>query len=810
MTDKTSDSRFRTGGGLDALTDIDRAKLDNLEGRVLGDYRVTGLIAEGGMGRVFRAERTDGSFEREVAIKVSAISNVSNKMHERFQLEQSLLAGLNHPNIAQLFDARVSEEGWPYFVMEYVDGGAIDKYCETGALSINERVRLLISIVDAVAYAHSRLVIHRDLKPSNVLVTSDGRAKLLDFGIAKLLESDNAELSRVVPLTPRYASPEQLLGQPVTIASDVFQLGHLIHQVLVGRPLAHDDTLAEAIARAADERSISVDADARRMLPRELVLVIEQCLRPSAHERYSDANSLRADLEALLNGYPVSAVGQSAGYRFRKLLSRNMPTTITASMALIAIVGGVSWYTWQLGVARDHAEELATVAQFEAEKSNQISEFLVTLISADDPQIARGDEPTVRSVLDSGVEKIRTELEGQEQLQAELRLTLGRVYNEIGEYDKAGSLLEDAVEYYRSPASDDPTALAKVLFVRAQHLRDKGDLKTIVDTLNEALSIARMQTSREAQELQASIMNTLAGAHNRRNEFDDAERHFLESIALKTELFGPDHVETSVPIANYAMVLWSKGRYEEALQYYESSYKIAVDELGPYHPWIAPRALNLGRAYRAYDRMEEAEELLRVALDQDRHVYGDNHPNVASSLQSLGVHVFAQSDREEGVRIIEEGLAIEEASLGNEHIYTNQTRSLLANYYITMEQYSEAEILLDKAKAGLKASVDGDHVYVADMHWYRGRLYRATGRTAQAIDALRNAIGITERLYGENSGHMAGMLTELANVYQDEERFDEAYATYSRFVGMMEANDAAKDYHYEDLQMLKESADARR
>ena len=806
MTNNGSDDPLATGGAFNLLSEVQSGEKDSLVGRQLGEYEVVDLVAEGGMGRVYRARRADGSFEREVAIKVSAGANLSAELRSRFVQEQGVLASLNHPNICQLYDAQVSEEGWPYFVMEYVDGESIVTYCENKGLDVRARVRLLIDIVDAVAFAHSQLVVHRDIKPANVLVNAAGQARLVDFGIAKLIEPD-AQLTKGAPLTPRYASPEQLLGQPITVASDIAQLGLLIYEVLVGEPLNPNETLADAIQRAADGRSLRVMLDQGDSLPRELLPIVEQCLRADPNDRYRDANSLKADLMAYLEGYPVTAVGQSPGYRLRKFLGRNLPTTITAALALLAIVTGVIWYTWQLGVARDDAERQAAAAQLQAEKSDQISEFLVSLLSADAPENALGEEITVRQVLDSGVDKIRLELNGQDRLQAELLVTLGSAYSAIGEYDKATPLLDDGLELFRRTASDEPVQLALALREFAQHKNEIGDLDALSSTLDEALELARSDTTREARIAEAKILSALGRAYFRKNLFDQSERHYQEAIALHTELYGADHIETSVPLFNYADVLRVRGKYEESTALLESAYRIAVDQLGPYHPWIAPRAVNLGRTYALFDRIDEAEELLRIALDQDRHLYGDEHQNVANSLQNLGVFIYQRRDREEGLRIIEEGLAIEEKALGDDHIYTNQTRGLVANYYTDAGRFEEAEALLDRALPRLQAIVEGDHVYLADIYWYFGELYNATDRPQQAIGVLETAVGMIERLYGKESGRMGGMLTRLSMAYTAVGRHGDAFRAYARVVRMWEASGGAQDYHYEGLEELRLAAE---
>lgn len=800
-----TEDRFRTGGGFEAF-DAVAGSADKFIGRELGDYKIVGLIAEGGMGRVYRAERIDGSFEREVALKVSPAGGFDEKMRERFFMEQSLLAGLNHPNIAQLFDARVTEEGWPYFVMELVDGGPIDEYCESNVLDLESRVRLFSEVVDAVALAHSRLVIHRDLKPSNVLVGTDGRPKLLDFGIAKLLENDDPTQTRSTPLTPRYASPEQLLGQPVTIASDIYQLGHLLHQILVGKALREDTSLADAIENASKQKLVTLPDSSRHRLPPEIVAIIEQCLRVSADERYRDVNALRDDLDAFLNGYPVSAAGQGAGYRFRKFIKRHKAASFVASASFLLILGGSAWYTWQLKEARTRAEEQAAVARQESERANEVTQFLITLFDAPDPQYARGADVTVREVLETGIERVRSELDGQERLKADLLMTLGRVFNELGEFDKGGPLLEESVEIHRRIVAEDTVPLAIALYTQAQFAGFTGDLPGAAELFEEALDTARRTDTEKSLVMQTNFLNSLGIIRSRQNRFEEAEVLYEEAIAIRTRVYGAEHLETSVPVANYARLLTKLGRFEEALPMLEFSYRVAMDELGPYHPWIAPRAINLGRTYQTLGRMAEAEDLLRVALDQDRHIYGDEHHYVASSLQNLAILVYGEKDTDEGTGLLEQALGIEEKSLGPDHIDTNQTRALLANFYINAGRYDEAEALLETANAALRKAFDDDHIYLADVARYRGQLYLATDRPGLAVAELTKGIEMFERLFGPDSERIPGSLFLMADAHAEMAESDKAVAAYSRGLRILETLGEARPEHYERLAELQSAA----
>ena len=802
MTTHPDGDLFATGAGLDVLCDIGD---QDLEGHQLGDYKISGLIAEGGMSRVYRAQRADGSFEREVAIKVSAVSGISSSLRARFEQEQSVLASLNHPNISQLFDAHVSDDGRPYIIMECIDGRSIVDYCVGNNLSQPERIQLLIDVVDAIAYAHARLVVHRDIKPSNVMVSTEGRVKLLDFGIAKLLEADQA-LTQATPMTPRYASPEQLLGQPITVASDISQLGLLIYEVVTGQALNASETLADAIKRASDGKPLSIDADAKTRLPRELSLIIEQCLRTDPDERYSDANSLRKDLEAFLQGHPVSAVGQGAGYRFRKLISRNIPTAATIAIALVAIITGVSWYTWQLGIARDQAEANAAEAEIEAEHANQMSQFLIDLFDAPDPQYARGEDVTVKQVLEAGIDKIRTELEGQERVQADLLMTLGRVYNELGEFDKGGPLLDESVEMHRVLGEEDTVAYSLAIYTQAQYIAFRGDLEGAAERFKEALQVARQTPTEKSRERQSHILNSLAIAMSRLNRFEESANYYAEAIAIRYDIYGPDHLQSSVPKANYGRLLTKMGRYEEAVPLLESSYRIAVDELGPYHPWIAPRAINLGRTYQHFGRDAEAEELLRVALDQDRHIYGEEHHYVASSLQNLAVVVYEGRDQAEGIELLEQALEIELASLGPEHLDTNQTRYLLASYYTADGELEAANGLLDDAESVLTNEFDGDHIYLAEVATTRGEYLLAVGQPEAALAKLVESAAMFERLFDADSERLPDVLMPLAEAQLALGEPADAAASYARAVALLEADGKVETVHHARLEELHEIA----
>lgn len=350
--ERSPDSAARqlvTGGALDmfgAKAQSVTAHEPGLIGQRIGSYRIRERIAVGGMGEVYRAERIDGSFDREVAIKVTGTSSLNEEFRRRFQHEQRILASLHHQGITQLFDAGITDGGLPFIVMELVDGQPIDEYCRRRELSPNAIVDLLLQIADAVSFAHARLVVHRDIKPSNVLVTEAGEVKLLDFGIARLLESDAVAATELRPLSPRYASPEQLLGREITIASDIYQIGLLMVELLSGSPARSETNLSDEIMRAVEQRPFPLRETADRNLPNELRQIAEQCLMNEPEERYADVNALHRDLANYQAGYPVAAVGETSLYRLRKFLKRHGRALAHGTVAALLLGTSVQLVNW--------------------------------------------------------------------------------------------------------------------------------------------------------------------------------------------------------------------------------------------------------------------------------------------------------------------------------------------------------------------------------------------------------------------------------------------------------------------------------
>ncbi len=470
--DKSADllARLRTGGGLDLSADIQDQIFTNKNivlGREFSGYELCAHIADGGMSRVFRARRVDGRFERDVAVKISPASVGDGALRERFLQEQQILASLNHPYIAQLYDAGISEEGWPYIVMELIDGTPIDQYCTNANLT--KKIALMVKICSALSFAHTQLVVHRDIKPGNVLVTSEGEPKLLDFGIAKLLSTDTS-MTQTPSLTPRYASPEQLLGQPTGVASDIFQIGLLLAEILNADLIKQPESLSEAIQIAANGIAPALNRGISQSLPKELISIIEQCLRPNPVERYAQVSEVREDLTRYLRGFPVSASGNSRTYRTRKFIRRNMIVLASSAIAAAVFILSGMWYLIEVNDARQRAE-------LEAATSRQVTDFLTDLFRSSAPSQLRGEDLTASQLLERGVERIDQELGDRPMVHAQLQAALGSVYLDLGNYETAKDLLKNAIAVQRQELGEDHPLTLNTLKNLAEVAADAGSLE---------------------------------------------------------------------------------------------------------------------------------------------------------------------------------------------------------------------------------------------------------------------------------------------------------------------------------------------
>ena len=640
--------------------DLDAARtqppLDELEPDArVGPYRIVEVLGRGGMGAVYRATRED-DFEKQVALKMVRRDLANSSAGERFHAERQILAHLDHPGIARLLDGGATDDGRPFLVMECVDGLPITQYCAVHRLGVRARLELFREVLAAVAYAHQNLVVHRDLKPSNILVGEDGKPKLLDFGIAKLLArgddpDDVATDSDEHPMTLRYASPEQVAGDPIGAASDVYSLGVLLYEVLTGQlPCGLGDCPPREMPRrivgeepGPASSAISDDHAARcaertkkklrRRLTGDLDAILAMVLRKEPQHRYASADRFSADLYRHLDGLPVLARRGAWTYRALRLTRRYRYAV--AAVLLILIGSVISTVQWRRAEReRDRAETERIVAEQERDRAQRVADFLKRVIKSADPDIAQGHELTAREILDEGRQQLAGGGFGNDpELAAELAGTLGDVYRDLGIYDAALELLKRSVDLRRKLYPTGHPDLAVALNDLAGVYYYLADYDQAARFFRETLTMRRRLG--EEPEPIARALSNLASTLKQQGLHAEAGALYREALAIREEVDGPDSLETASSLYALGALEHESGRLAEAEDLLRRALAIRLREYGEMHTRTATVMGSLGRTLQARGELEEAEDLLRRALAVRVELLGEDHPHVALSRADL-------------------------------------------------------------------------------------------------------------------------------------------------------------------------------
>ncbi|MEM0964409.1 MAG: serine/threonine-protein kinase, partial [Bacteroidota bacterium] len=582
-------------------------------------------VGRGGMGTVYRAERSDGLFEQTVALKVVKRGMDTDAVLRRFEAERRILGRLEHPGIARVLDGGQTEDGRPWLAMEFVDGVPITDYADDHRLGVDARTDLFRQVCDAVGYAHRQLVVHRDLKPSNVLVTADGRVKLLDFGIAKLIgvEGEATQTALTQPghvvLTPAYAAPEQILGAPISTAFDVYALGVLLYEMLSGqRPHALEDARPGSLQRmataAAPPRpSTAVGAvqathgtppeRVRRQLVGDLDTICLAALRKEPERRYASVDALADDLRRYREGLPVQARPDTAGYRARKFIRRHRASLAAgaASLAIISVVTVLAFI--RVGAERDRAET-------EAQTATEVSDFLAGLFTGADPAQTSGADATARQLLAAGTARVREDLDGQPEVQSRMLHTIGTVYARLDEYTAAEDALNDALALRERVLGPDHPDVAVTQSELAFLYERQGRFPDSEQAASAAVATLRDHTDTHASPL-ADALHRLAFAQARLIQVEAAERHIREAVALKEELYGPRSAEVAYSMNILGDVMNYAGRLDDAERIHLAALAIREETIGTDHFHTSHTYHNLAVVYRGMEQWPEAEQFYR-------------------------------------------------------------------------------------------------------------------------------------------------------------------------------------------------------
>ncbi len=780
------------------LSDEPAPGAGDLIGTLVGPYRIEKLLGEGGMGEVYLAHKEEAEYDLKVALKLVRPGFRNNELVARFRVERQVLARLNHPNITQLLDGGVDAQGRPYLVMPFVAGVPITTFCDKNALSIEDRLALFRTVCSAVQYAHRNLVVHRDLKPSNILVTEDGTVKLLDFGIAKLLDPEQAigaavTRSQVRLMTPEYAAPEQVRGETITTATDVYALGVLLYELLSGRrpyrlgswiqaeierviceedPRRPSTAVTEIDPTTAKQPETSPEAVSRarrtgvsrlkKMLEGDLDTIVMMALRKEPDRRYASVEQFAQDIGRFLEGRPIAAQKDTAGYRFRKFVQRNrVAVGVVAGVFVLVSAFGAAMYRQAQVVAEERDR-----ARLEAEKAQQVSQFLEALFDAPDPYAVtneRRDTLRVRDLLAEGVEKVRKDLATQPAVQAKLLAVLGTVHKSLGEMDTARPLLEEALAIRQSEAVDEPLDIAESQVSLGQLFKELGDYAPA-----ESLYVLALETRRrllpENDPAIAGVLNGIGTVRQDLGDYAAADSLYREALAIHRAALGLEHFDVTTDMNNLATVLYQQGNYGEAEPLFREVLEIRRRTLGNDHPDVAGSMSNMALVLHQTEQLEPAEALYRESLDIRKRILGDNHPDVAAGLNNLAAVLKERGDFAGAEPLYQQSIEIRRKLLGDVHPSIAVTLHNYASMLSEKGDVDRAKTLYLESLAMKRAIYGGSHPSTAATLNNLGTMVKDNGDLAEAEPYLREALAMNRELLPSDHPRLGMTLESLGDL----------------------------------------------
>jgi eukaryotic-like serine/threonine-protein kinase len=639
----------------------------------IGAYSLVSLIGQGGMGDVWLAERSDGRFERRVAVKFLRFAMTSGIAAERFKREGKILGQLRHPHIAELMDAGVTPNGEPYLVLEYVEGLAIDQYCDRQKLDVAARIRLFLDVVSAVANAHANLIVHRDIKPSNVLVRNDGQVKLLDFGIAKLLAEDANPAPTLLTvegrgaMTPQYAAPEQVTGESITTATDVYALGVLLYLLLTGQhpagprlhstaelvkaivdiePAPPSDATMSAEAKELAAKRVSTPEKLRRQLRGDLDTIVGKTLKKIPAERYPSVTALADDLERFLRHEPISARPDAVVYRLRKYVRRHrLGVAVSAGLVLLLA-----------GFAIMQAVQLRRITR-ERDRADHIADFMTGIFKVSDPNETVGQAVTAREVLDKAAKDISRNLSKEPELQVQMLHVMGRAYLNLGLFTRAEALFRQGIQASKSFGGEESRETLNTTHDLAWAVLQQG-------RVNEAQDIERKLLETQQRVLGPEHPDTLATMEELaftvcgegKGQCSEGITITQDVLEKQKRLFGPDAYYTLVTMDNLAIMLAGDGRLDEAIKLQQESFEKHLRVFGAENIGTINAMLNLGEFQRDAGRYDEAQQTFRQLLEIEGRALGPDQGETAATRYALASVLLRKGQRDEALSLLNQAI----------------------------------------------------------------------------------------------------------------------------------------------------------
>jgi tetratricopeptide (TPR) repeat protein/tRNA A-37 threonylcarbamoyl transferase component Bud32 len=726
------------------------------------------------MGEVWVAEQQK-PIHRRVALKLIKMGMDTKQVIARFESERQALAMMDHPAIAKVFEAGATDEGRPYFVMEYVQGIPITAHCDQNRLTTQERLELFKQICEGVQHAHQKAIIHRDLKPSNILIAiQDGKAvpKIIDFGVAKATAQSLTERTMYTELgvligTPEYMSPEQaeMSGQNIDTRTDVYSLGAILYELLVGalpfdpqelrragfdeirRKIREEDppkpstklsTMGDASTMQAQKRQTEPSALIRQVRG-DLDWITMKALEKDRTRRYGSPSELAADIDRFLHHQPIIARPPSTLYKARKFVRRHrVGVGVASTIAILLVAFSVTTAIQARRIARERDR-----ASQEAEASRQVSDFLTGLFKVSDPSEARGNSITAREILDKGADKITRELQGQPLVQGKLMNTMGFVYESLGLYDPAQKLLETALDIRTKSLGPDHPDVATTLSELGTVLWRKGEFAKAKALQEQALTIREKRLGPDS-EVVASSLHNLGTLNWSQGDYDEARRLLERALAIREKILGPEHADVASTLNSLGAIAYKEGDLKKAGVMWERTVAIREKVLGPDHPWVAQTLNNLAIVHTYTGDPKGAVPLLERVVQIQEKVLGPKHPDLASGLMNLGDAISRSGDPIGAKPYYARAVAIQEAaSPGNPELARFLDR--LASVMLKENDLKGAQGLYERSLALRQKALGPKHPEAAESLSGLADCASQGGRLQEAEALYERALAITRK-----------------------------------------------------------------
>jgi serine/threonine-protein kinase len=777
------------------LTIVEQNKsnfVDPYIGKQIGNYIIDGEAGIGGMGIVYTGKRNDKEFEQKVAIKILKHGITSEYLLKRFQIERQTLANLQHQNIARLLDGGRTSDGLPYLVMEFVDGIPITEYCNENKLDIAKRLNLFREVCTAVQYAHQNLVIHRDLKPGNILVTKDGIPKLLDFGIAKLIDEElvdnNEGLTRtgVWHLTPEYASPEQIKGEKITTASDIYSLGVLLYQILTGiQPYNITNNSPSAISKVITEERILKPSE--RIIQSSKIKANDQFINPdkiSANlkgdldnivlkamhkdplKRYVSVEQFSEDIRRHLIGLPVIAQKDSASYRLSKFIQRHKVGFVSSVGFIVFLIASLIAIIWQAKVASNERDK----AKLEAQKVETVNKFLQDMLSSVDPTEI-GRDVKVYDVLRKSALDVEKGFKYQPGIEASIQKTIGRTLTNLGEYGEAKPHLLRSLLLNEKVYGKQSNQASESNYELALYYHWTGELKIADSLYKKSLQIFRSNKDVSIRSL-ASTLNDYGILKSDFAEFAESKKMYMEALNILLENYGEKDRDVASLYNNLAIVMQEQKDLDRAEKYFHKALDLNIELFGENRPEVSSNYNNLAYIYVDKEDFTKAEEYFIKSLELKKKYYGIDHSYIGFALLNLGGLEFRIGKINESEKYILDAIRNLIISVNDDHIWLGMSYYWYGKILIEKSKYLEAENYLLKSLLINKKNYPPDHPNIISSSAELGVVSFHLNRFAESEKLLVYGYNGVKKIKGETNHNTIRFLEYLVKLYEKTKNSD--------------------------------------